>query len=54
MEPKTRETCKHFRIHYIKYARGSYRPLSYGHCVKPWLKKRAADEKACAYWQEKE
>jgi len=41
-------------MHYIKYSRGSYHALRYGHCVKPRLKKRDADEKACGYWEEKE
>ena len=30
--------CRHFRLHYIKYGRGTYAPLSYGHCVKPQRK----------------
>jgi hypothetical protein len=44
--------CRHFRLHYIKYSRGTYRALLYGHCVKPRLKKRNASEKACSYWQD--
>ena len=31
--------CRHFRLHYIKYGRGHYDPLSYGHCIKPRRKK---------------
>ena len=31
--------CKNFRMHYIKYSRGKYVALMYGHCVKPRLKK---------------
>ncbi len=45
--------CKHFRLHYIKYSNGKYSPLLYGHCVKPRLKKRYAEEKCCTYYQEK-
>ena len=44
--------CKNFRLHYIKYSRGNYSALSYGHCVKPRLKKRYAEDKACSYWKE--
>ncbi len=50
MENKSCKNCKNFRLHYIKYARGNYRALQYGHCVKPRLKKRYADEKACPLW----
>ena len=46
--------CRHFRRHYVRYARGRYMALSYGHCVKPRLKSREADTRACAHWQEKE
>lgn len=53
MEPKTCSNCKHFRLHYIKYSRGNYSALRYGHCVKPRLKKREAQNKACQYWQDK-
>lgn len=53
MENKHCIDCKHFRLHYIKYARGNYSALSYGHCVKPRLKKRFANDKACTYWEEK-
>lgn len=46
------KNCKHFRLHYIRYSRGNYFALSYGHCVKPRLKKRDANTKAYEYWQE--
>lgn len=47
------ETCKHFRLHYIKHSNRYYVPLFYGHCVKPRLKKRFANTPACDYWDEK-
>ena len=53
MNAKNCGNCINFRLHYIKYSRGNYRALSYGHCVKPRLKKRYAEDNACAYWQEK-
>lgn len=53
MEIKVCENCKNFRLHYIKYSRGNYSALAYGHCVKPRLKKRYANEKACLCWQDK-
>lgn len=49
----TCRNCKNFRLHYIKRARGSYAALHYGHCVKPRLKKRYIDDKACTHWQKK-
>ena len=45
MEEKTCKNCAFFRLHYIRYGRGRYSPLHYGHCVK--------NEKACAYWTER-
>ena len=48
------ENCKNFRLHYIKYSRGNYSALSYGHCVKPRLKKRNAEDNACLFWETKE
>lgn len=45
--------CKHFRQHYIRSSRGCYRPLRYGHCVHPMLKKRRVEEH-CPYWEAKE
>ncbi len=54
METRACKTCKNFRLHYIKYANGSYNPLAYGHCVKPRLKKRYADDKACPHYCERE
>lgn len=50
MEEKRCETCKHFRLHYIKYGNRQYHPLHYGHCTKPRLKKRFAQDKGCDYW----
>lgn len=47
-------SCKHFRRHYVRLARGRYLPLSYGHCVTPRLKNREEDTKACIHWQEKD
>ena len=38
--------CRHFRRHYVRYARGRYMALSYGHCVKPRLKNRVLREHA--------
>ena len=52
MEEKTCKNCAFFRLHYIRYGRGRYSP-HYGHCVKPRLKKREENEKACAYWTER-
>lgn len=54
MEDKICGNCKNFRLHYIRYGKGDYRPLLYGHCVKPRLKKRCAAETACIHWQKRE
>jgi len=51
MEERICKTCKHFRMHYIRYGRGNYSALHYGHCVKPRLKKRQTNDKACSYWE---
>lgn len=53
MEQKMCENCRNFRLHYIRYTRGNYAALNYGHCVKPRLKKRYCSDKVCAWWQEK-
>ena len=53
MEDKKCKNCANFMLHYVKYSRGKYKPLYYGHCVKPRLKKRDADTKACIHWEEK-
>ena len=45
--------CKNFNLHYIRDARGKYRALLCGHCVKPRLKMRHVEDKACSYWVEK-
>jgi len=52
MEQQNCEDCKNFRLHYIKYSRGKYSPLRYGHCVKPLNKKRYIYDKACRFWEE--
>lgn len=39
--------CKHFRLHYVKFGRGSYRETYDGHCVYPRLKRRETTTKAC-------
>lgn len=44
---KTCKSCAYFRLHYIRYSDTDYSELSYGHCVKPRLKKRYSDDKAC-------
>ena len=46
MNNKTCESCKHFRMHYIKRD-DSYYPIHYGHCVYPRLKKREVATPAC-------
>ena len=50
-QKKTCETCKHFRLHYIKRGK-SYSPLYYGHCVYPRLKKRETETLACEHYYE--
>lgn len=51
MEDKVCKYCIHFRQHYIRRSRGNFFPLLYGHCAKPRLKKRYANDKACPYWR---
>ena len=46
--------CRHFRLHYIKYGRGHYDPLSYGHCIKPRRKKWYTADQGCPYYQPRE
>lgn len=53
MENKCCKNCEHFILHYIKHARGNYAAILFGHCIKPRIKTRKANDKACAYWQEK-
>lgn len=43
--------CAHFRRHYIKIGK-HYRPITYGHCVYPRLKKRTLSE-TCPHWTPK-
>ena len=50
---KTCQTCKHFRLHYIKAGK-SYHPINYGHCVYPRRKKREAETPACSHYRERE
>ena len=52
-QPKTCQTCKHFRLHYIKFGK-SYRAIHYGHCVYPRLKKREAKALACVHYRERQ
>lgn len=52
MEPICKN-CRHFRQHYIKYARGNYSPLAYGHCVEPRIKRREAATKACSHYKKR-
>ena len=54
MESRTCCSCQYFRLHYIRDASGKYMALTYGHCVKPRLKKRYARDAACCHWQGKE
>ena len=49
---KTCQTCKHFRLHYIKLGQ-SYVSINYGHCVHPRLKNRETDTPACNHYSEK-
>ena len=51
--PKTCLTCKHFRLHYIKYGR-SYSPIHEGHCVYPRLKQRRSETEACQHYSQKD
>jgi len=46
------QTCKHFRLHYIKFGK-SYRALHYGHCVYPHSKKRETETPACKHYTKK-
>ena len=42
--------CRHFHRHYVKWGDDGYRPVDYGHCVYPRLKKRRTDE-TCPHWE---
>lgn len=44
------ETCKFFRVHYIKRGR-SYHKILDGHCVYPRLKRRKAADLAFCNWK---
>jgi len=48
------QTCKHFRQHYVRTARGSYTMCGSGHCVFPRRKPRRNDAKACEHYIPKE
>ena len=50
MNDKTCIDCKHFYRHYTRTAKGRYEALFLGHCIKPRLKKRYVDSKACENW----
>ena len=52
-QAKTCQTCKHFRLHYIKRGK-SYHSIHYGHCVYPMLKKREIETPACKHYVEKQ
>lgn len=43
-------TCKYFRMHYVRHARGRYCALGYGHCTHPRLKRRKAQDQACVHF----
>lgn len=45
-------TCRHFRLHYIKYKSGYYHPIDYGHCVYPRIKNRDGGKPACPHYQQ--
>ena len=49
----TCKDCIHYRQHYIKFGR-SYRPIAYGHCVYPRLKKREQNTPACCKFKARE
>ena len=46
--------CAHFRLHYIRLAKGRYHALRYGHCVYPRRKQREAFRPACPHWKARE
>ncbi len=52
-EDRACKNCVYFRLHYVRYSRGRYREMEYGHCMEPRLKIRYADNRACQYWQER-
>lgn len=54
METREYKDYKNFRLHDVKYANGGYHAISYGHCVKPRLKTRYANDKACSHFQKRE
>ena len=51
MDEKRCLDCKYFRLHYVRYPDGTFGALYYGHCTKPRLKKRFADD-TCELWEE--
>jgi len=52
MEEKTCKSCKHFRLHYIKFGY-RYSAIHYGHCVFPRRKIRENDTSACEHYKER-
>ena len=54
MDPvNTCQTCKHFRLHYIKRGK-SYYSINYGHCIYPRLKRREVETTACKYYVDRQ
>ena len=49
-EQKTCETCRHFRMHYVRQNKTWYMPMHEGHCVHPRLKDREANTPACRHY----
>ena len=47
VKANTCQNCKHFRIHYIRYEKNNYVPISDGHCVHPRLKFCKTETPAC-------
>lgn len=48
----TCNNCKNFILHYSKPSKDHYCTTCYGHCIKPRIKRRNVDDKACAHWEE--
>lgn len=51
LKNETCATCKHFTQHYVQGPGGAFTPAHYGHCVKPRLKTRQGERKACQHWE---
>lgn len=50
----TCRNCKHFVRHYIRYKRGNYCAIDFGHCVYPRIKDRSIDTPACVHFKARE